>query len=125
MAECNLIFGWLWVLVGFMGGAIIGLFFYDSQWLGGYSAWPRRMVRLGHISFLGTGLLNLAFVFSVDHWNLAAAPRLASYLLIVGAVTMPSVCFLSAWHDAWRHAFFIPVGALIVAAGQLLVMGLL
>ena len=29
-------------------------------------------------------------------------------MLIVGAVTMPTVCYLSAWKPVFRHLFFIP-----------------
>ena len=32
------------------------------------------MLRLGHVAFLGTGLLNLAFALSVDHVGLEQAP---------------------------------------------------
>lgn len=124
MAESNLIFGWVWILCGLIGGATIGLFFHKHDWLGGYCSWSRRMVRLGHISFLGTGLLNLAFALSIAYFHSAETPRFASFLLILGGVTMPAVCFLSAWHAAWRYAFPVPVGALIIATAQLVTLGL-
>ena len=36
--------------------------------------------------------------------------------LPVGGVTMPAVCFLTAWRREFRHAFFVPVAALLFAA---------
>ncbi len=33
--------------------------------------------------------------------------------MIVGAITMPTVCFLSAWREPFRHFFFIPVSLLL------------
>ena len=33
----------------------------------------------------------------------------ASTLLIVGAITMPLLCYLSAFRQPFRHLFFIPV----------------
>jgi hypothetical protein len=35
-------------------------------------------------------------------------------LLIVGAVTMPAVCYLSAWKPAFRNLFFIPAMSVTV-----------
>ncbi|QDT88593.1 hypothetical protein Pan161_02110 [Gimesia algae] len=83
------------------------------------------MVRLGHISFLGTGLLNLGFALSAVSLSLDPLPQVASLTFLVGAVTMPTVCFLSAWHDCFRHMFFIPVASLIVAVVDFLIEGLL
>ena len=125
MVDVNLWFGWLWITVGLASGAVIGLWFYDPEWLGGYASWRRRMVRLGHISFLGTGLLNLAAAFTMATLPATALPAWASWLFVVGAVTMPLVCFLAAWRDGLRHLFPIPVASLIGAGLSLLFQGLL
>jgi len=120
VGDWNYFFGWLWVLVGLVAGAIVGMFFYDDHWLGGYASWRRRMVRLAHISLVGTGLLNLAFAFSLDRLSSDAATRLASPLLVVGGVAMPLVCLLAAWRPGWRRVFFIPVTALLAAVALIL-----
>jgi hypothetical protein len=125
MASLHLYFAWIWILVGLVSGAIIGMFFHDEDWLGGYSSWRRRMVRLGHISFLGTGLLNFAFALSVDQVGLDGAPRLPAVLFVVGAVTMPLVCFASAWREGFRSFFLVPVVSLIVASADFIFRGLL
>tara|TARA_R110002167_G_scaffold362307_1_gene581325 strand:- start:2317 stop:2697 length:381 start_codon:yes stop_codon:yes gene_type:complete len=125
MSNVNHTFAWFWILTGLLSGASIGMFFHDESWLGGYASWRRRMVRLGHISFLGTGLLNLGFALSAVSLSIDPLPQLASLTFLVGAVTMPTVCFLSAWHDRFRHMFFIPVASLIVAVVDFLIEGLL
>jgi hypothetical protein len=125
MLHLNLCLGWIWITVGFISGATIGWFFHDPAWLGGYGSWRRRMVRLGHISFLGTGLLNLAFVFTFALGAGPSPPPVAAGLLVVGAVTMPLVCFLSAWRDGFHYLFPIPVASLIGAGLSLVVQGLL
>jgi hypothetical protein len=81
------------------------------------------MIRLGHVSFFGTGFLNLAFVFSVEHLRLETLPWLASIAFVVGAVAMPTICFLSAWRKSFRHLFFIPVASLFLATADLLFRG--
>jgi hypothetical protein len=112
----NLIGGWLGMLAGVLSGGIVGLFFYRDEWMGGYDSWRRRLTRLGHISFFGLGFLNLIFAATAGQL-LLRAPFLgvASLGLLIGAITMPICCFLSAWRKPMRHLFPIPVVA--VTAG--------
>lgn len=99
-------FAWLWIALGLVSGVVLGLFFADDNWLGGYASWRRRMLRLGHISFFGTAGLVLAAHFSTE---LSVEGRT---LLVAGAVAMPSVCALAAAWRPLRHLFFIPVSTL-------------
>lgn len=124
MDDINFRVAWLAILTGLLSGTGAGLFFHDPGWLGGYDSWRRRMLRLGHISFFGTGLLNLAFALSVARLRIGT-PRLAAYGFAAGALAMPAVCFLSAWRAPFRHLFFIPVACLIGATLDFLVRGLL
>jgi hypothetical protein len=114
--EWNLLAAWLGILAGFLTGTVQGMFFHRETWLGGYGSWPRRMTRLGHISFFGLAFINLAFVLTADRLRIATGLFWPSLLLIVGAITMPAVCYLSAWKMPARRLFFIPVLSLIGAA---------
>ena len=121
MATANLIAGWLGMLAGVIAGAVIGLFFHRDDWMGGYASYPRRLTRLGHIAFFGLGLINLAFAATAGQLALGAAySGFASRALIAGAITMPLVCFLSAWRKPMRHLFPIPVVS--VLAGVLAIL---
>lgn len=79
------------------------------------------MLRLGHISFFGIAFINVAFAATVSH-VMPDSPstlylvRLCSWLLIFGAITMPFICYLSAFKKAFRHVFFVPVVSVILAA---------
>jgi hypothetical protein len=110
----NIHAAWIGFLLGFLAGAIPGLFFHNSDWLGGYASWQRRMIRLAHIAFFGIGFINLSFALTSRALGLDAGLANTSVLLIVGAVTMPSVCYLSAWKPAFRNLFFIPALSVIV-----------
>jgi hypothetical protein len=121
--QINLVVGWVAILAGLLLGAVIGTFFHRADWLGGYGSWPRRMLRLTHISLVGTGLLNLAFALSVNALSMGQPPRLASILFIAGAATMPTVCALSAWRPVFRHLFFIPVASLLIATAEVVYRG--
>jgi hypothetical protein len=116
MAHWNLWAAWIGILLGMASGAALGLFFHDERWLGGYDAWPRRMLRLGHISFFGIAFLNLSFAVTLYLTGLDGALKAASLLLIVGAVLMPTVCFLAAWRKPLRHLFPAPALSLVGAA---------
>ena len=101
--------GWVGMLAGVVSGAVIGLFFHRDAWMGGYGSFRRRMARLGHISFFGLGFVNL--FFALTHQLIpSASAQVASMAFLVGAVTMPACCFLTAWRkEPFRHLFFIPV----------------
>ena len=122
--QANLFAAWCLILAGLLSGSVLGLFFHEEGWQGGYGSWRRRMMRLGHIAFFGTGLLNLAFGLTLPAIGLKSAP-VPSACLIAGAVTMPLVCFLSAWRKGLRHLFAVPVAGLILGAAGLLLEGFL
>ncbi len=125
MRDINLQIAWLAILVGLISGAGSGLFFHGENWLGGYGSWRRRMMRLGHISFFGTGFLNLAFALSVKYLGLEHPPPVASAGFALGVLTMPTVCYLSAWRTPFRYLFFIPVSFLIGAAADFVFRGII
>lgn len=113
--EFNLAFGWIWLSAGVLSGAVIGLCFHEDRWLGGYDSWPRRLLRLGHIAFFGTGLLNITFALTARALDLnTSTVQFPALGLLIGALAMPAVCFLSAWRKPLRHLFFIPVLSLAV-----------
>ena len=102
--------GWIGMLLGVISGAVIGLFFHREDWMGGYNSFRRRLARLGHISFFGLGFIN--FMFAISHHIAGVATSWAAPAAVaftIGAATMPTCCFLSAWKKPFRHFFFIPV----------------
>jgi len=117
----NLMAGWVGMLGGVLSGAVIGLFFHREEWMGGYGSYRRRLTRLGHIAFFGLGFLNLIFAATSAQLSLEGRwLATASWGLIVGAITMPVCCFLSAWRKPWRHLFPVPV--LAVTGGILAIL---
>jgi len=107
--------GWILVLCGFATGALIGLFFHKEHFLGGYDSFPRRIVRLGHISLAALGMMNVLYGLSPASAHSGYDAQVASLGFLIGGITMPLVCFLTAWKPWFRHGFFIPVTALIAA----------
>jgi hypothetical protein len=114
-ADINFLAALIGILLGLLSGIVPGLLFHSEKWMGGYGSWRRRLTRLGHISFFGIGFLNLSFALSVKVYGIEGGLLLPSVLFIVGAISMPAICYLSAWKDAFRHFFFIPVVTLLGA----------
>jgi hypothetical protein len=110
----NLILAWLWILLGFISGMTLGMFFHNEKWLGGYGSHQRRMYRLGHISFFGLGAVNLLFWLTLQHFSLTdPLAGIASWAFIAGAITMP-VCCVAMAHFTKAHLIFaVPVVSLI------------
>ncbi len=113
--DLNLWAAWLGFAAGVASGAVIGLFFHESGYAGGYQSWRRRLTRLGHISFFGIGLLNLCLAATTLFPGWGDVPTWAATSLASAIVLMPAVCFLSAWRMGFRRLFALPV--LAVTAG--------
>lgn len=111
---------WIAMLLGGIAGTIQGVYFHREAWLGGYGSWRRRMLRLGHVSFFGLGLINLCFALSVSALGLERGTTLPSRLLLLGLVSMPAVCYLSAIRPGFRHLFAIPVLSVLGGIGVFL-----
>ncbi len=110
MAQWNMFAGWAGMLFGLISGSVIGLFFHRANFAGGYGAFRRRLLRLGHIAFFGLGIINVLFSLALSSGGIQPEyPVVASLSLIAGAVLMPTICFLTAWKTFFRHAFALPV----------------
>ena len=110
----NLFLGWLWILLGFTTGMLLGMFFHGENWLGGYGSFKRRMYRLGHISFFGLGTVNLLFCLTVQNFSLVGSLiQFASLAFIVGAIAMPVCCIVMAHFPRAHMIFAVPVVSLI------------
>ncbi len=117
----SLIFGWIWILSGFLSGAAIGIFSHDTAWFGGYDSFRRRMVRLAHIACVALGIVNIVVALTLMQLQITdSAALVTQWLWITGAILMPLVCVLSAWMKPLRNLFALPVIALITAVGMMI-----
>ena len=113
--QVNLGLAWLWIIVGFVSGFVLGSYFHREEWLGGYTSFKRRLYRLAHISFFGMAIVNLAFYFSVQQLTSNLLLSVASWGFVVGGISMPACCFAMAHNPRLRSIFLIPVISLILA----------
>src|SRR5262245_13480327 len=100
--QLNLLVAWVWILLGFGSGLILGLGFHRADWLGGYASFRRRLYRLAHISLFGLGTINLLFHLTLTMLSSAGwMTRWASTGFVIGALTMPVCCVVLAHRPAW------------------------
>jgi hypothetical protein len=112
--HLNLILAWVWISLGFLSGLVLGLFFHDEHWLGGYATLKRRLYRLAHISFFGLGIANLCFYWTARSVSGPATWSIPSWSFIIGALTMPLCCVLMAHLPRARSLFAVPVLSLLL-----------
>lgn len=116
MELFNLSAGWIAITLGALWGVALGAGFHRDDWLGGYDAWPRRLLRLGHTSFFGLGGLNIAAALTVRGWSLdGPAIHLASILFLAALALMPCACLLVAFRKRALAVFGAPVMATLGA----------
>lgn len=112
----NEVFGWTLVLASLLMGLYLGVKFQRDDWLGGYNAFPRRMLRLGHISLAALGTLNILFAQTAGRISLGhPLTRAASLCFMAGAVLMPVSCLWLAARRRGFSIFLFPIGCLFAA----------
>ena len=119
--ERNRAVGWASLAIGIATGLVMGLWSFDGPmptpaWLGEYSDTPRRLARLGHIAFIGLGILNILLARELAETALTtSARRVASQAMNVGNVLLPLTLFAAAaWRPA-KYAMALPASAVFVA----------
>ncbi len=125
MDQLHLVAAWAGILLGLLSGTLTGLFFHSEEWLGGYTSWPRRLIRLGHISFFGLAFVNLGVALTIREFQLVTMSSWTSPLLLTGTAAMPLVCYLSAAKKMFRHLFFVPVLSLLIGVSLFFFGGVL
>lgn len=117
----NVFAAWVCVFLGIFAGVVLGLWYHRENWLGGYGSWPRRMLRLGHISFFGLAAINIGYALTLATLGWRDPHPACSIALAASNFLMPLVCALVAWRPNLRHLFALPVVCASTGVGGLLI----
>ena len=107
--------------LGVATGWIMGLWSFDGPlpvpaWLGDYGDTPRRLARLGHIAFLGLGILNLLLAHELPRSGLGpSGRRVASVSMNVGNILLPIGLFAAAAWAPAKYVLAVPATSVFVA----------
>jgi hypothetical protein len=119
--QSNRAVGWASIAVGIATGLVMGLWSFDGPvstpaWLGEYGDTPRRLARLGHIAFIGLGILNILLARELTMTSLGArGRRLASGAMNLGNALLPVTLFAAAMWRPAKFAMALPATAVFVA----------
>jgi len=86
------------------------------EWLGAYGDVSRRLARLGHIAFLGLGIIDVLLARELPRLALSAAMRrTASVAMILGNALLPPALFAAAACRPCKYLLPVPAIAVFVA----------
>ena len=107
--------------IGVGVGLVMGLWSFDGpaaipEWLGAYGDAPRRLARLGHIAFIGLGILNILMAREVS--SCGSPTRLHGTALCCmnfGNVLLPLTLLGAAALHPLKYLMPLPATSVLVA----------
>jgi hypothetical protein len=116
--------GWWSLVAGIATGLVMGLWSFDGPlptpaWIGEYADTSRRLIRLGHIAFVGLGILDILIADELTRSSLDARRRLlTSRLMVAGNIGLPIALIAAAWW--WPIKYLMGVPAVCVCLAMVL-----
>lgn len=113
--------GWWSLVVGVATGLVMGLWSFDGpmatpSWIGEYADTSRRLIRLGHIAFIGLGILDILLANELTRSSLDPRRRLlTSRLMVAGNVGLPIALFVAAIWRPFKYVMGVPAMCVCVA----------
>ena len=117
IGRTNVRFGWIWILVGIICGAIMGMWSFNGPLVspvGDYISLPRRMLRLSHIAFIALSMMNILYGYEIDNIK-SKFKKLGSNCMICGGVLMPLILLGAVFFEPIKYGTMIPVFLIIIA----------
>jgi hypothetical protein len=85
-------------------------------WIGEYDALSRRLLRLGHIAFIGLGIPNILLARELPRLGLGPrAARTASVAMNFGNVFLPLTLVASAYYQPVKYVMSVPALSVFLA----------
>ena len=121
IGRSNRSIAWSSIAVGVGVGLLIGLWSFNGpaavpEWLGAYDDVSRRLARLGHIAFIGLGILNLLMVREIECWQERhRVRRFALAWMNLGNVFLPLLLWAAAMYHPIKYAMSVPATCVFMA----------
>ena len=124
IGKRNISFGWFWILVGLIVGAVMGMWSFNGPFIspvGDYSSLPRRMLRLSHVAFIALAIINILYGYEIDKIN-SKYKKLGSNFILWGGVLMPVLLLGGVFYEPIKYLTMIPA-TLVIVSVFIMVMG--
>ena len=121
IGQINIIFGWVWIVLGITSGAIIGMWAFNGPLPTpknheNYTTLERRLVRLAHIAFFMLPLICIVYGMHIDQAELSfEMKKFGAYNMIICTIGVPLLLLAASFVHAFKYLEVIPVSAGIVA----------
>src|SRR3989344_7252200 len=128
IGKKNIVFGWVWILVGILIGAVMGMWSFNGPLpspVGEYADLPRRLLRLSHIAFIALAMVNILYGYEIDKVFLKEkTKRIGSLAMVWGGVLMPLFLLAAVFYEPFKYltmisAILIILAVSIMAIGQI------
>ena len=128
IGKKNISFGWIWILIGLIIGAIMGMWSFNGPMpspVGDYTALPRRMLRLSHIAFIALAIINILYGYEIDKIKLKNKLKcIGSRCMIYGAILMPIFLIAAIFLEPLKYltmisAILVILAVIIMTIGQI------
>lgn len=119
IGKKNISFGWVWILVGIILGAVMSLWSFNGPLpspVGDYSSLPRRLLRLSHIAFIALAIMNILYGYEVDKINMKEKfKKIGSKCMMYGAILMPILLLAAVFLEPLKYLTIIPAILIIIS----------
>ncbi|MEK6893622.1 MAG: hypothetical protein AABX07_05475 [Nanoarchaeota archaeon] len=119
IGQKNISFGWLWILIGLIVGAFMGMFAFNGPLpspVGDYTSLPRRMLRLSHIAFIALAIINILYGYEIDKIRLMEKTKKSgSWFILIGAILMPIFLIIAVFFEPVKYLTMIPTALIIIS----------
>jgi hypothetical protein len=117
MHDCNILVGWVGMILGSLLGMAFGLRAESRDWAGGYGSFQRQSLRLAHVAAFALGMINVLYGLSARGLDLLPpwAALGGSLAMIAGGLLMPAVCLAVAWRRTLKILFPLPASCVLFA----------
>jgi hypothetical protein len=117
MHDCNVLTGWVGMILGALLGMAFGLRAESRDWAGGYGSFQRQSLRLAHIAAFALGIINVLYGSSTRALDLLPpwAVVAGSVAMMAGGLLMPAVCLAVAWRRSLKLLFPLPASCVLTA----------
>ncbi len=119
--QLNIVFGWVWMVLGIISGSIIGMWAFAGPLPAprkhkDYADLSRRLVRLAHIAMFALPMISILYGMFIDQAILSDdLKHCGSICMIICMIGIPTFLILASFKIAFKYFEVIPVGAGMVA----------
>ncbi|MBL7665786.1 MAG: hypothetical protein JNM93_11685 [Bacteriovoracaceae bacterium] len=129
IGQLNIVFGWVFIVLGILSGSVLGMWSFDGPMPApknhtNYVDLSRRLVRLAHIAMFMLPVINILYGMFIDSALLTPQlKQIGSISMIICMIGVPFFLILASFKNIFKYCEAVPVsagilGLMLMAWGQ-------